>query len=143
MVENRENHCRWLIFIVLLGLNEPGIFRRSALVSSIKQVETKYNEGLEKIWWENFIVLIFLFSLSLGQSFSFEQYGDVHLAACILKKFLRDLSEPLLTFRLYPELLGLSGSEYLLVLFPLWCQNHIDANATSSLLKHGRNSYLF
>ncbi|CAF5180190.1 unnamed protein product, partial [Rotaria magnacalcarata] len=76
-------------FIKNFGLNEPGIFRRSTLVSLTKQVQTKYNEG---------------------QPVVFEQYGDVHLAACILKTFLRDLSEPLMTYRLYPELLGLSGS---------------------------------
>jgi hypothetical protein len=45
----------------------------------------------------------------------FRQYGDVHLAACVLKTFLRDLPEPLMTYRLYPELLGLSGSEYMLL----------------------------
>ena len=28
-----------------LGLNEPGIFRRAALVSLIKQIQQKYNEG--------------------------------------------------------------------------------------------------
>jgi hypothetical protein len=31
-----------------LGLNEPGIFRRTASVSLIKQVQEKYNEGLIK-----------------------------------------------------------------------------------------------
>jgi hypothetical protein len=34
--------------LVGLGLNEPGIFRRAALVSLIKQVQEKYNEGLMK-----------------------------------------------------------------------------------------------
>jgi len=71
------------------GLDEPGIFRRAALVSLIKQVQEKYNQD---------------------QPVNFEQYGDVHLAACVLKTFLRDLSEPLMTYRLYPELLGLSGT---------------------------------
>jgi len=28
-----------------IGLNEPGIFRRAALVSLIKQVQAKYNDG--------------------------------------------------------------------------------------------------
>ncbi len=28
------------------GLNEPGIFRRSTLVSLIKQIQEKYNQGL-------------------------------------------------------------------------------------------------
>jgi len=71
------------------GLNEQGIFRRAALVTLIKQIQEKYNEG---------------------QPVIFEQYGDVHLAACVLKTFLRDLSEPLMTYRLYPELIGLSGT---------------------------------
>jgi len=31
--------------IFYLGLNEPGIFRRSASVSLIKLVQDKYNEG--------------------------------------------------------------------------------------------------
>jgi Rho GTPase-activating protein 1 len=55
--------------------------------------------------------------MQIGQPVIFEQYGDIHLAACVLKTFLRDLSEPLMTYRLYPELLGLSGSEYEIVLF--------------------------
>lgn len=78
----------------------------------IKQVQAKYNEGKysferETRDWEG--------EFRLGQSVSFEQYGDIHLAACVLKTFLRDLSEPLMTYRLYPELLTLSGSEYMLV----------------------------
>ena len=36
---------------------------------------------------------------------SFEQYGDVHVAAVILKTFLRELSEPLLTFTVYDQVL--------------------------------------
>jgi len=31
--------------VFVLGLNEPGIFRRSALTSVIKQIQEKYNEG--------------------------------------------------------------------------------------------------
>jgi hypothetical protein len=85
-----------IAYIKSEGLNEPGIFRRAALVSVIKQVQEKYNQG---------------------QPVVFEQYGDVHLAACVLKTFLRDLSEPIMTCRLYPELLGLSGSEYVRFFF--------------------------
>jgi len=76
-------------YIKNYGLNEPGIFRRTAPVALIKLIQEKYNQG---------------------QSVVFQQYGDVHLAACILKTFLRDLAEPLMTYRLYPELLGLSGT---------------------------------
>lgn len=31
----------------------------------------------------------------------FDQYADVHVPAVILKTFLRELPEPLLTFRVY------------------------------------------
>lgn len=48
---------------------------------------------------------------SLGQPVVFAQYNDLHLAGCILKIFLRDLTEPLLTFRLYPELISLANGE--------------------------------
>jgi hypothetical protein len=60
------------------------------------------------------------FRLFLGQTVVFEQYNDVHLPACVLKTFLRELTEPLLTFRLYPELLILSGSKYPSCLDFLW-----------------------
>ncbi|CAF1011627.1 unnamed protein product [Didymodactylos carnosus] len=75
-------------FIKNYGLNEPGIFRRAAIISQIKLVQEKYNEG---------------------QPVTYEQFGDVHLAACVLKTFLRELSEPLLTYGLYYEILGLQA----------------------------------
>lgn len=37
-----------------------------------------------------------------GQTVDF--HGDVHLAAVLLKKFLRELEEPLMTFDLYDEI---------------------------------------
>ena len=47
------SRIRVILFLFLLlefidvveGLNEPGIFRRAALVSLIKQIQEKYNEG--------------------------------------------------------------------------------------------------
>lgn len=36
----------------------------------------------------------------------FDQYDDLHLPAVILKTFLRELPEPLLTFDLYPHVVG-------------------------------------
>ncbi|CAF3422805.1 unnamed protein product [Rotaria socialis] len=75
-------------YVKSCGLNEPGIFRRTTSVSLIKKIQEKYNAG---------------------ETVVFQQYADVHLAACVLKTFLRDLTEPLLTYRLYPEFIGLSG----------------------------------
>lgn len=62
------------------GMRTEGIFRRSARVQLIKDIQKLYN---------------------MGKSVNFEQYGDVHVAAVILKTFLRELPEPLLTFRVY------------------------------------------
>lgn len=42
----------------------------------------------------------------LGLPVDFDQYDDLHLPAVILKTFLRELPEPLLTFDLYPHVVG-------------------------------------
>ena len=34
------------------------------------------------------------------------EYQDVHVIACVLKSYLRDLPDPLLTFRLYDEFIA-------------------------------------
>jgi len=70
------------------GLQEPWLFCRTAPILLVKEIQFRYNEG---------------------ESILFEQFADVHLAATVLKIFIRDLAEPLFTFRLYPELLGLSA----------------------------------
>ncbi|XP_069410147.1 rho GTPase-activating protein 1 isoform X6 [Ovis canadensis] len=67
------------------GLTTEGIFRRSANTQVVREVQHKYNMGL---------------------SVDFEQYNEVHLAAVILKTFLRELPEPLLTFDLYSHVVG-------------------------------------
>lgn len=71
-------------FLQQHGLHTEGIFRRSANVSLVKDVKQKYNSGEEV-------------------SFSQE---DVHLAAVILKTFLRELPEPLLTYQLYNDIIN-------------------------------------
>lgn len=43
---------------------------------------------------------------SPGLSVDFEQYNELHLPAVILKTFLRELPEPLLTFDLYSHVVG-------------------------------------
>ncbi|KAK0044682.1 rho GTPase-activating protein 8 isoform X4, partial [Biomphalaria pfeifferi] len=62
------------------GDEVEGLFRRCARVSTMKEVQEKYDDG-EKV--------------------DFNTYDDPHLAAAILKKFLRELQEPLLTFDLF------------------------------------------
>lgn len=51
------------------------------------------------------------FSLSasrVGESVNFREMEDVHLAAVILKTFLRELPEPLLTYQLYNDIINIS-----------------------------------
>ncbi|XP_068165399.1 rho GTPase-activating protein 1 isoform X2 [Antennarius striatus] len=75
-------------FLSEQGLEIEGIFRRSANVTLVKEVQLKYNSG---------------------SVVSFREMEDVHLAAVILKTFLRELPEPLLTYQLYNDIVNFSS----------------------------------
>ncbi|KAL1516974.1 hypothetical protein ABEB36_000799 [Hypothenemus hampei] len=62
------------------ALETEGIFRRSANVSKVRGLKELANEG------------------------QILQFEDPHEAAVLLKKFLRELKEPLLTYELYDEI---------------------------------------
>ena len=68
------------------SLQTEGIFRRSENINTVKEVQSLFNNG---------------------QTVHFNSFGgySVHLAAVILKSFLRELEEPLLTFDLYDDIL--------------------------------------
>ncbi|XP_078725109.1 rho GTPase-activating protein 1-like [Lampetra fluviatilis] len=70
------------------GLQTEGIFRRSASTQALRETQERYNRG---------------------QPVDFQALGDVHLAAVILKTFLRELPEPLLTFSLFPYIISVQG----------------------------------
>ncbi|KAM9493842.1 rho GTPase-activating protein 1 [Clarias gariepinus] len=72
------------------GLKTEGIFRRSANVNQVKNIKLKYNSG---------------------EQVDFFEIDDVHLAAVILKTFLRELPEPLLTYRLYNDVVNFNSKE--------------------------------
>lgn len=57
---------------------------------------------------------------------NFDDYGDMHVPAVILKTFLRELPQPLLTFQAYEQILGIT-SMYLSQLQPL-----VSAEAVSA-----------
>ncbi|XP_074026734.1 rho GTPase activating protein at 68F isoform X9 [Leptinotarsa decemlineata] len=63
------------------SLETEGLFRRSANALKIKSLKEMANKGQKVI------------------------FGDPHEAAVLLKKFLRELKEPLLTYELYEEIL--------------------------------------
>jgi len=41
----------------------------------------------------------------------FEEYGDPHLAAVVMKLFLRELPEPVMTFDAYSRIIELRGRD--------------------------------
>lgn len=84
------------------ALETEGLFRRSSSAGVVKGVQEKFNSG---------------------QEVTFQLPADVHTAAVIIKTFLRELSEPLLTFDLYDEVLQFqSQSNFLFVdvQFNIW-----------------------
>ncbi|NXT35322.1 RHG08 protein, partial [Pelecanoides urinatrix] len=72
------------------GLQVEGLFRRSASIQTIKDVQKLYNQG---------------------KSVNFNDYHDIHIPAVILKTFLRELPQPLLTFECYDQILGITSVE--------------------------------
>uniref|UniRef100_A0A8C8DGU5 Rho GTPase activating protein 8 n=1 Tax=Oryzias sinensis TaxID=183150 RepID=A0A8C8DGU5_9TELE len=74
--------------LLLAGLRTEGIFRRSVQVQIIKDVQKLYNQG---------------------KPVDFDVYQNVHVPAVILKSFLRELPEPLLTFRVYNQVQEILG----------------------------------
>ncbi|XP_066944450.1 rho GTPase-activating protein 8 isoform X2 [Macrobrachium rosenbergii] len=77
------------------ALETEGLFRRSSAAAVVKSVQERFNKG---------------------EDVQFDINMDVHTAAVIIKTFLRELEEPLMTFDLYDEIIqfqGLNKSERL------------------------------
>ncbi|XP_029424979.1 rho GTPase-activating protein 8 isoform X2 [Nannospalax galili] len=72
------------------GLHTEGLFRRSANAQTVRQVQRLFDQG---------------------KPVSFADYGDMHLPAVILKTFLRELPQPLLTFQAYEQILEITNVE--------------------------------
>ncbi|KAM5289170.1 rho GTPase-activating protein 8 [Ctenodactylus gundi] len=72
------------------GLHTEGLFRRSASAPTVRQVQRLLDQG---------------------KPVNFDDYGDIHVPAVILKTFLRELPQPLLTFEAYEQILGITGVE--------------------------------
>ncbi|XP_022241435.1 rho GTPase-activating protein 1-like [Limulus polyphemus] len=72
------------------ALETEGIFRRSANTQILKTVQSLFDEG---------------------KPVNFEEHGDIHVAAVMIKSFLRELPEPLLTFDLYDDILSFQELE--------------------------------
>ncbi|KAM6437469.1 rho GTPase-activating protein 8-like isoform 2-T3 [Liasis olivaceus] len=72
------------------GLKTEGLFRRSAGTQSIQEIRKLYNQG---------------------KPVDFDEYGDIHIPAAILKALLRELPEPLLTFSMYDRIVQITSVE--------------------------------
>ncbi|XP_071465500.1 rho GTPase-activating protein 8 [Marmota flaviventris] len=72
------------------GLRTEGLFRRSASAQTVRQVQRLYDQG---------------------KPVNFDDYGDIHVPAVVLKTFLRELPQPLLTFAAYEQILGITSVE--------------------------------
>ena len=68
-------------YAAVQGLSEEGLFRRSPNSTTLRQVKDAYDRG---------------------QVVSLDRFDDPHLAAVLLKKYIRDLPEPLFPEDLYP-----------------------------------------
>lgn len=75
------------------AMQTEGLFRRSANMKTVKDVQELLNSGEEV---------------------NFDDYGEqsVHVAAVILKTFLRELEEPLLTFTLFHEITSFKNQHH-------------------------------
>jgi hypothetical protein len=91
------------------ALQTEGIFRRSANVQTVKEVQQLFNTGKE---------------VDFG---TFGDPGGVHVAAATLKSFLRELEEPILTFDLYDHVIDFQQ---------LTSTSGVDS---SRLMNHGSN----
>ncbi|KAL4678486.1 hypothetical protein H8957_008117 [Semnopithecus entellus] len=72
------------------GLHTEGLFRRSASVQTVREIQRLYNQG---------------------KPVNFDNYGDIHIPAVILETFLRELPQLLLTFQAYEQILGITCVE--------------------------------
>lgn len=75
-----------MFLFVNTALETEGLFRRSANVTLVRELQAKVNQGEE-----------------------IDFHSDVHIAAVLLKTFLRELEEPLMTFDLYDEITQFQG----------------------------------
>lgn len=72
-------------------IDTEGIFRRSGNYSDILALKQKVNAGADDVDFKE---------------------TNTHVVAGLLKSFLRELSEPLLTYELYEEIVNFLGKFY-------------------------------
>ena len=85
-----------------------GIFRRSPATATIQTWKEQFNKGGSLFLPRPIPVMTPYLCVPVpGHEVDLESHGDPHLAAVLIKLFLRELPEPLLTFNLYDPILAL------------------------------------
>jgi len=79
----------------MIGMGIEGIFRRAPNNGLVRQLKKQIDRG---------------------EMVDFSDYGDCHLPAVLIKLFLRELPEPLLTYQSYTDIVNIRGE---LTLHPL------------------------
>lgn len=85
-----------------VGMEVEGIFRRSPSSVLLRQAKEAYDRGTysaipARDWGSRSLT-----TLDSGQTVSLSAWGDPHIAAVLLKKFFRDLPEPLFYEEMFP-----------------------------------------
>ncbi|KAK9768485.1 hypothetical protein K7432_000825 [Basidiobolus ranarum] len=75
------------------GLCEVGIYRISGMASAIEQLRQRFNKDCEAV------------------DLSGEEWGDINIVSGVLKQWLRELPEPVLTFDLYDDFITAAAIE--------------------------------
>ena len=65
-----------------------------------------------------------------GEDIDFTDSADPHLSAVLIKMFLRELPEPLLTFSAYSQVMGLRGTQR--VILTVWMEVGGDLSANKT-----------
>ena len=82
------------LYVLCSMLTSVTCCRRSANAKAVKELQAK---------------------IDLGENIDFEK-SDVHIAAVLLKTFLRELSAPILTYQLFDSIIHFSGKPPLIAL---------------------------
>ena len=86
------------------GLEQDGLFRRSPNSVLLRQVQEAYDRGAPHILslFARELVIDVGFAMPQGNVVMMSTINDPHLAAVLLKKYLRDLPDPIFPEKIYP-----------------------------------------
>ena len=105
LVNSTHSPCPRNSLRYVAGLTDEGLFRRSPSSALLRQVQEAYDRGVWHLSSQGIKLRVFL-----GHNMSLDTFGDPHLAAVLLKKYLRDLPEPIFTETVYPIILDIGRS---------------------------------